>query len=75
MLLVSSCLAGINCKYSGGNNLNEKVLELVKNGEAIFMCPEQLGGLPTPRIGAEIIVKNGKRYVYTKDRKRCNIRI
>ena len=56
--IVSACLCGINCKYNGGNNLNPTVLELVKNGEAIPVCPEQLGGLPTPRVPSEI--KDGK---------------
>lgn len=63
MILVSACLAGINCKYNGGNNYNEKVFELVKEGKALPVCPEQLGGLTTPRNPAEIQVRNGKRYV------------
>lgn len=42
MILVSACLCGINCKYSGGNNYNEKIFELIKNGNAIPICPEQL---------------------------------
>lgn len=54
MYLISSCLCGVNCKYSGGNNLNTKCLELLKEGKAILVCPEQLGGLPTPRTPAEI---------------------
>lgn len=52
-ILVSACLAGVNCKYDGGNNGNDKIIELAKNNDVIFVCPEQLGGLPTPRIGAE----------------------
>ena len=55
MYLVSGCLLGINCKYDGGNNYNEKVLELVKTGKAIPICPEQLGGLTTPRNPSEIV--------------------
>ncbi len=55
MIIVSACLAGINCKYDGQNNSNQKVIKLVKEGNAIPVCPEQLGGLPTPRIPAEII--------------------
>jgi uncharacterized protein YbbK (DUF523 family) len=54
--LVSSCLAGINCRYDGKNNLNKKVLDLVKAGKAIPVCPEVLGGLATPRDPSEIIV-------------------
>ena len=58
MILVSGCLVGINCKYSGGNNYDERVFNLVKEGKAIPVCPEQLGGLKTPRNPAEIVRKN-----------------
>lgn len=65
MKIVSACLAGVNCKYNGKDNTCKKVVELVANGEAIPICPEQLGGLPTPRDAAEInnnsvITKNGE---------------
>jgi len=65
MKIVSACLAGVNCKYNGGNNKNTKVLELVKQGQCILVCPEQLGGLPTPRTpseqsGSKVIAKDGK---------------
>lgn len=64
MYIVSACLAGVNCKYSGGNNLDLKVLELVKSGKAILVCPEQLGGLPTPRPPSEIIdTKDGAKVI------------
>ena len=63
MILISACLIGLNCKYNGGNNYNEKAVELVKNGEAIPICPEQLGGLTTPRNASEIKIINGKRCV------------
>ena len=62
MILVSACLVGINCKYSGGNNYNQKIFDLVKEGKAIPICPEQLGGLNTPRKPVELKVINGKRY-------------
>ena len=62
MILVSACLVGINCKYSGGNNYNQKIFNLVKEGKAIPICPEQLGGLNTPRKPVELKVINGKRY-------------
>ena len=67
MILVSACLAGINCKYNGGNNYNEKVFNLVKEGKAIPVCPEQLGGLTTPREPSEIKIVDGKRYVINKE--------
>lgn len=54
-ILVSACLLGKNCKYSGGNNLNQGVLEFIEGHEVIGVCPEQLGGLSTPRLPAEIV--------------------
>ena len=54
VLLVSACLAGENCKYSGGNNLVPSIRELVAAGHAVCVCPEVLGGLPTPRLPSEI---------------------
>ena len=53
-IIVSACLAGENCKYNGGNNRNEKVLQLMAENEVFTVCPEQMGGLPAPRIPAEI---------------------
>jgi uncharacterized protein YbbK (DUF523 family) len=54
MYLVSACLAGVNCKYDGGNNEREEIKKLVREGKAVLVCPEQLGGLPTPRLPSEI---------------------
>ena len=54
-IMVSACLLGENCKYSGGNNRHEKVLEYIKGHEVIPICPEVMGGLPTPRPPAEIV--------------------
>lgn len=54
--LVSACLLGINCKYNGKNNLSAKVLKLKENGEILIpVCPEQLGGLETPRSRVELL--------------------
>ena len=55
MILVSACLCGENCKYNGGNNENEKVRDFIKGKEVLYVCPEQMGGLSTPRNPAEII--------------------
>ena len=52
-LLVSACLLGVNCKYSGGNNYSPAAAALAERFELIPVCPEQLGGLPTPRVPAE----------------------
>ncbi len=62
-ILISACLAGINCKYNGGNNKNEKIIKFIENNDVILICPEQLGGLKTPRVPAEIQNKT----VITKD--------
>ncbi|KGK87679.1 DUF523 domain-containing protein [Clostridium sp. HMP27] len=68
MYLVSSCLAGVNCRYDGDNNENKDILNLVKEGKAIAVCPEQLAGLSTPRVPCEIIVgKNGNKKIVNKD--------
>ena len=52
---VSSCLLGINCKYNGRSNINEGIIKLKEKYELVPICPEVLGGLPTPRIPSEII--------------------
>ena len=54
-ILVSACLLGINCKYDGDNNKNDKVLKYIKDKEVIPICPEIMGGLSTPRIPSEIL--------------------
>ena len=54
MIIVSGCLAGINCRYDGGTKPCEAVQRLVAEGKAIPLCPEQLGGLSTPRLPAEL---------------------
>ncbi|HNU23389.1 hypothetical protein V511_14275 [Mesotoga sp. Brook.08.YT.4.2.5.1] len=53
-ILVSACLIGVNCTYRGDNNLSFKLLELVDRFVFLPVCPEQLGGLPTPRPRAEV---------------------
>lgn len=54
MILVSACLLGVPCRYNGKDSRNEKIVELYGR-DAIPVCPEQLGGLPTPREPAELI--------------------
>lgn len=54
-VLVSACLLGEDCKYSGGNNRDERVLAFLRDHEAVPVCPEVLGGLPVPRSPAEIV--------------------
>lgn len=59
MIIVSACLCGINTKYNGGNNLDERILKLLREGKAIPVCPEQLGGQSTPRPAHEIFKATG----------------
>ena len=54
-IMVSACLLGENCKYSGGNNLKPELVRLLSGHTVIPVCPEVLGGLPVPRIPAEIV--------------------
>jgi uncharacterized protein YbbK (DUF523 family) len=67
IILVSACLAGIRCRWNGKASPCAKVIALVRNGKAIPLCPEQLGGLPTPRPAAEqrkgkVVDARGKDY-------------
>lgn len=59
-VIVSACLAGETCSYNGRSHPCELVQQLVKEGRAIIVCPECLGGLPTPRPPAEIYNGSGK---------------
>ncbi len=63
MKIVSACLAGVKCRWDGDARPCQEVMDLVKQGEAIPVCPEQLGGLPTPRTPAE---RRGNK-VFTRD--------
>jgi uncharacterized protein YbbK (DUF523 family) len=53
MILVSACLAWINCRYDWSSCSHHKIIEMVKSGEAIPVCPELLWWLSTPRIPCE----------------------
>ena len=60
MILVSSCLAGLEVRYNGTHCLNNKINKLIEEKKAIPVCPELLGGFSTPREPAEIIGGNGE---------------
>ena len=49
-ILVSACLLGLRCRYSGERKADERVSGLLKRQDVVLIpvCPEQLGGLPTP---------------------------
>ena len=54
VILVSACLLGIGCRYDCKIKANEKVIALSQKETLIPVCPEQLGGRPTPRRPVEI---------------------
>ena len=60
MILVSACLAGINCAWDGKNRLDPKIKELVDKNQAVTVCPEVLGGRSIPRTKTEIKGGTGK---------------
>lgn len=60
MKLVSACLMGIHCRFDGKSSLDTEVQKLVKEGKAVPICPEQMGGLSTPRLPAEIVGGDGE---------------
>jgi len=60
MVIVSACLLGIKCRYDGGNSLDERLLAMASEVTFIPLCPEQLGGLSTPRVPAQIVKGNGE---------------
>jgi uncharacterized protein YbbK (DUF523 family) len=65
VLIVSACLAGVECRYNGQAFPIPVIVELVKKGQALPVCPEILGKLPTPRpcaerCGEKVVTKNGQ---------------
>lgn len=54
LIVISACLCGVNCRYNGESSLDEKLLRIFKEGKAILICPEELGGMSTPRNPHEI---------------------
>lgn len=63
--LCSACLLGVMCRYDGKSKPDKKVLKLAKKEILIPICPEQLGGLPTPRekserLNGKVLTESGK---------------
>lgn len=65
MILISACLAGVKCRYNGQAKTDVELRKLVREGKAVAVCPEVLGGLSVPRMPCEI--RNDR--VYRKDGK------
>lgn len=55
MYMISACLLGENCKYNGGNNRCQWVVEFAEHHSYVAVCPETQAGLPAPRPPAEIV--------------------
>mgnify|MGYP001029708231 CR=1 FL=1 len=58
--IVSLCMAGFPCRYNGTDKFNQIIAKLIDEGRAFPLCPELLGGLPTPREPVECIKIDGK---------------
>ena len=52
-ILISGCLLGLKCRYDAKEKKLPEIEKLIESYNLIPVCPEQLGGLPTPRIPAE----------------------
>lgn len=63
-VLISACLLGVKCRYDGKDNVIDEIIKHINDINFIPVCPEQLGGLTTPRTPAEIIGKE----VVTRDK-------
>ncbi len=59
LVLVSACLVGLCTRYDGAVKANPSCMEFLQGTTWIPVCPEQLGGLPTPRPAADILSGNG----------------
>ncbi len=63
-ILISACLLGVQCRYDGESKLIMQTVALMERYHLVPVCPEQLGGLPTPREPSErqgeaVVMKNG----------------
>lgn len=72
-MLISACLLGVNCRYDGGNSRDKDAIKRHQHDELVPVCPEEAGGLPTPRPAVEIVggdgndVLDGKARVLTAE--------
>jgi len=58
-ILISACLLGITCRYDGGSKVDKRIINLLNKWDFLPICPEQLGGLPTPRPPAKFLQGDG----------------
>ena len=67
MYIISRCLLGLECKYDGGDNLNEEIREFCRTHDYVTVCPEVAAGLGVPREPSEIVpVEDGYFKVLTE---------
>lgn len=59
LTIVSSCLAGVACRYDARAKPDPDIVEAAQRGDVIPLCAEVAGGMPTPRPAAEIIDGDG----------------
>ncbi|NIA08657.1 MAG: DUF523 domain-containing protein [Nitrospiraceae bacterium] len=59
MVLVSACLIGISCRYDGRSKPSPQLIDRLRGRYILPVCPEQLGGLSTPRTPANISYGDG----------------
>ena len=68
MIIVSACLLGFNCRYDEESRPDEDLLSSALRKLFVPVCPEQLGGLPTPRAPSGIIGGDGLDVLEGKSR-------
>ncbi|MFQ5956850.1 MAG: DUF523 domain-containing protein [Candidatus Brocadiales bacterium] len=68
MILISGCLVGLECRYDGSTAKNDRLLASLRGVDLLPFCPEQMGGLPTPRPKAEITGGDGHDVLAQKAR-------
>ncbi|MBC2710893.1 MAG: DUF523 domain-containing protein [Desulfosarcina sp.] len=59
MILVSACLCGQRCRYDGKTKQNQPLMARLGRENILAVCPEQLGGLPTPRPACRLVGGGG----------------
>ncbi len=60
LILVSACLVGFNCRYNARIKVHPNILRKLQNQPLLIVCPEVLGGLPTPRPPVRFVPKQSK---------------
>ncbi len=59
MIALSACLLGYNCRYDGKSKKNSALIKLLESEKILPICPEQLGGLKTPRAPSNLVGGDG----------------